>query len=99
MPRTVAVPVTLPSPDSFAPHGHVLDLATAMPGYVGPGYSTTRFPLRLGGAPDLTLLRHPFDRIASRAMELHTQVTELRAPLDPRASTVFVAASGTAPTP
>jgi ureidoglycolate hydrolase len=99
MPRTVPVPVTLATPDSFAPYGHVLDPATAVPGYIGPGYSTTRFPLHLGGRPDLTLLRHPFDRIACRAMERHTQVTELRVPLDPRASVVFVAAPGTVPAP
>ncbi|MFN3260159.1 MAG: ureidoglycolate lyase [Pikeienuella sp.] len=99
MRRTVPVPVTLATPESFAPYGHVLDPATAMPGYVGPGYSTTRFPLQLGGLPDLTLLRHPFDRIACHAMERHTQVTELRVPLEPRASIVFVAAPGAAPAP
>jgi ureidoglycolate hydrolase len=32
-------------------------------------------------------------------MERHTQVTELRVPLDARASVVFVAAPGTAPAP
>lgn len=99
MPRTVPVPVIRATPASFAPFGHVLDPETAVPGYVGPGYSTMRFPLELGGRPDLTLLRHPFDRIACRAMERHTQVTELRVPLDPRASVVFVAAPGTAPDP
>lgn len=99
MPRPVSVPVVLATPESFAPFGRVLDPAAIAPGYVAPGYSTTRVPLELGGPADLAVLRHPYDRIVCRAMERHTQVTELRVPLDPRASVIFVAAPGTAPAP
>lgn len=93
MVKQFTVPVLRATAASFAPFGHVIARPDGPPGFAGVGYSTWRYPIRMGSGPDLTLLRHQYRRIACTRLERHPHMTELRVPLDHLASIIFVAAS------
>lgn len=99
MTRTISVPIEAVTPENFRRFGHVMSPSTHAPEFVGPGYSTSRYPLVLGGTADLTMLRHPFGPVACSHFEKHPTITELRVPLDAVASIVFVADTPDIPRP
>lgn len=97
--QTIHIAVEVATPASFAPYGHMIGNPTEPPCFLGRDYATWRFPIELRGAPDLTLLRYEYRRIASSRFERHPFMSELRVPLDRSASVIFVSSSDDQPTP
>ena len=99
MTKSVSVPIDVVTAENFAPFGHIMAAPKDNPQFVGPGYSTWRYPLVLGGTADLTMLRHSYGPVACTKFERHPTITELRVPLDPVPSVVFVASTVEEPQP
>ncbi|RWB42888.1 MAG: hypothetical protein E5W15_00885 [Mesorhizobium sp.] len=97
--KSISVPIEPVSEDNFRSFGHIIAAPKKDPQFVGPGYSTWRYPLVLGGTADLTMLRHPFGPVVCNRFEKHPTITELRVPLDPVVSVVFVASTPDIPRP
>ncbi|SED63449.1 ureidoglycolate lyase [Rhodobacter sp. 24-YEA-8] len=99
MTESTAVRIELATRDNFAPFGHLISPEDGMPDFAGPNYSTWRYPLHLGGTADLTMLRHQYRPVVCARLERHSEITELRVPLDHRPSIVFLAATPHEPSP